>query len=288
MWKEHTIQYESNTTFENEEAEGYWQFLIIPLENEIQEILKFVFSNSNHCMNQLSINGFGFRTIKVHPKKAFSQISFKATFRVRTSQQQIPEPTKSEDILNTLEEIRSLKFKVQFERFLRATPLTGLPKDKNGCYQFDLKMGIFENLVKLNLWIHSQLQFVSGGPEGSSRMERILDLKLGNSKDLSHLFCTMGRHNNIPCRYVSGFVNRENGSLGDGQIHAWAEAYVPGYGWLGFDPTNNKLVNADYIKICHGKDSMDCLPEKRAIYSAENHKTTYSVVVKNQQRLIQQ
>ncbi|KAA2217335.1 transglutaminase-like domain-containing protein [Maribacter flavus] len=288
MWKEHTILYESNTTFENEVAEGYWQFLIIPMENEFQEILEFDFSNSTHCVNQLSINGFGFKTIKVHPKKAFSQISFKATFRVRTSLLQMPEPTKSEDILNTLEEIGSLKYKVHFERFLRATPLTGLPKGKNGCYQFDPNKGIFENLVKLNLWIHSKFQFASGAPEGTSRMETILDSKLGNSKDLAHLFCTVGRNNNIPCRYISGFVNRENGSLGDGQIHAWAEAFVPGYGWLGFDPTNNRVVNADYIKICHGKDSMDCLPEKRVIHSAENHITTYSVVVKNQQRLIQQ
>jgi transglutaminase-like putative cysteine protease len=48
----------------------------------------------------------------------------------------------------------------------------------------------------------------------------------------------------IPARYVSGYIcpNRD-GMRGEGATHAWAEAYLPGYGWLGIDPTNNCVAN---------------------------------------------
>ena len=56
---------------------------------------------------------------------------------------------------------------------------------------------------------------------------------------------------NIPARYVVGMM------LGEGASHAWVEAFCRGY-WYGFDPTNNKLVNDEYIKVSYGRDSSDC------------------------------
>ena len=48
---------------------------------------------------------------------------------------------------------------------------------------------------------------------------------------------------------------------GEGVTHAWIEALCKGY-WYGFDPTNNLLVNDDYIKFSHGRDYEDCLVNK--------------------------
>jgi transglutaminase-like putative cysteine protease len=93
----------------------------------------------------------------------------------------------------------------------------------------------------------------------------------------------MARQNGIPTRYVSGYLNQEHGLLGDSQMHAWAEAYIPFVGWKGFDPTNNILANTNHIKVCHGKDYNDCSPLRGVIYSNGQNVTSHTVLVQSQQ-----
>jgi transglutaminase-like putative cysteine protease len=67
----------------------------------------------------------------------------------------------------------------------------------------------------------------------------------------------------IPARYVSGCLETSPGrTLGSDASHAWVEAYLPGSGWVGFDPTNGVLVGQTHIKIGHGRDYDDVPPVK--------------------------
>ena len=55
----------------------------------------------------------------------------------------------------------------------------------------------------------------------------------------------------IPARYVSGYLyhrREDKDRSSDGATHAWVEAWLPGTGWLGFDPTNNLLANLRWAK----------------------------------------
>ena len=67
-------------------------------------------------------------------------------------------------------------------------------------------------------------------------------------------------------------------------MHAWAEAYVPETGWVGFDPTNDLLVAENHIKVCHGKDYNDCAPLKGIVYGPGRNETKYSVTVQSAQQ----
>jgi transglutaminase-like putative cysteine protease len=67
-------------------------------------------------------------------------------------------------------------------------------------------------------------------------------------------------------------------------MHAWAEAYVPQIGWLGFDPTNNLIANANHIKVAHGRDYSDCSPLKGVLFTTGKNKTSHSVHVSSQQQ----
>ena len=49
---------------------------------------------------------------------------------------------------------------------------------------------------------------------------------------------------------------------GEGATHAWVEAYIPGYGWAGIDPTNNVWVTNNHIKLAVGRHFNDCTPVK--------------------------
>ncbi|UWX56156.1 transglutaminase-like domain-containing protein [Maribacter litopenaei] len=228
MWKEYTVTYKSDNVYDNWVHDAYWQFLIIPVENETQKLLEFDFANSIHCINQYSINGFGFDTIKVHPKKKFKQISFEATFKVLKSNESTPNENNFAKIETSLNEINSLNFKIDFERYLRETSLTALPKQNKGIFKFESNTGIFENLLGLNHWSHSHLKYIAGVTNIASTLETILNQRSGVCQDFAHLFCAVCRHNQVPCRYVAGYLNHESGYLGNSQMHAWVEAFVPG------------------------------------------------------------
>ena len=67
----------------------------------------------------------------------------------------------------------------------------------------------------------------------------------------------------IPARYVSGYVcPHDNDLRGEGATHAWVDAYIPFYGWLGLDPTNNCIVNDRHVRLAIGRNFSDCSPVK--------------------------
>lgn len=88
----------------------------------------------------------------------------------------------------------------------------------------------------------------------------------GVCQDFAHLMIAACRARGVPARYVSGyhFVGDLQGGSADFEqaTHAWVEAYAPGFGWCGFDPTNDGPVGERYVKLCHGRDYKDIVPVK--------------------------
>lgn len=82
-----------------------------------------------------------------------------------------------------------------------------------------------------------------------------LSLGCGVCQDFSHLLISLCRLNDIPARYVSGFME------GEGFTHAWVEYFSEGC-WYAFDPTHNRKVETAYIKIAQGRDYADCPLDK--------------------------
>jgi transglutaminase-like putative cysteine protease len=90
----------------------------------------------------------------------------------------------------------------------------------------------------------------------------------------------MLRMTGIPARYVSGYIcSNRNGMRGEGATHAWVEAYIPVYGWLGLDPTNNCFVNDLHIRLAVGRNFSDCSPVKGTYKGTSNHKLEVGVSV---------
>ena len=58
---------------------------------------------------------------------------------------------------------------------------------------------------------------------------------------------------------------------GEGATHAWVEAFIPFYGWLGLDPTNNCLVNEAHVRLAVGKNFSDCSPVRGTYRGTSNH-----------------
>ena len=284
MSLEYSITYTAENTYENWVNDAHWQFLIIPQQNDNQEFVIVEFNNSLNSINEFSVNGYGFRTIRVHPKKKFKQISFEAHFKLIKKEVNPFDFMEEEDISQAYAHIEELNFKVDFEAFLRNTRFTTLPEKNRDAFLLDKNISLFENLQALNEWTYTHIYFKTDVTDVNTILDEVIENRHGVCQDFTHLFCALARQNGIPTRYVSGYLHQGNGLFGDSQMHAWAEAYVPKIGWIGFDPTNNLLANTNHIKIAHGKDYTDCSPLKGVVYTTGRNKTSHSVQVSSQQQ----
>lgn len=283
MTYDYTIKYKSENTYENQVFEAHWQFMISPENNSTQTLLSSQFKSSVDSKIENSINGYNFQTYRIHCKKSFDTINFEAEFKLVKDEINPFGFTTSENYSDSYEIIEKLDFKIDNESFLTPTKLTQLSAKNETIYKFDKSLSVVDNLIALNNWAYLHLFFKVGVTDVNSTLDEIIDKRHGVCQDFSHLFIAIARKNNIPARYVSGYLHQGDGFFGDSQMHAWVEAYVPNIGWIGFDPTNNLLANHNHIKVSHGRDYNDCPPIKGVIYSTGKNETKYSVEVSYQQ-----
>ena len=98
-----------------------------------------------------------------------------------------------------------------------------------------------------------------------------LATRAGVCQDFAHVMIAVLRSAGIPARYVSGYIFRgESRVLGAEASHAWCEAYLPPYGWVGFDPTNDLIINDHFVKVAIGRDYRDVSPV-RGVYRGARH-----------------
>jgi transglutaminase-like putative cysteine protease len=110
----------------------------------------------------------------------------------------------------------------------------------------------FEYIFRLMHDIHGDMEYKKGVTDIKTTAEQALLLKAGVCQDYAHIMISVLKLAGIPARYVVGMMK------GEGYSHAWVEAAISGV-WMGFDPTNDTLVDDTYIKISAGRDYKDCI-----------------------------
>ncbi len=116
-----------------------------------------------------------------------------------------------------------------------------------------------EFLTDLNQAIRRDISYIRRDEKGIQTPNETLRLRTGTCRDMAVLFIATVRQNGLAARFVSGYLfdpKVVDGKEGAGEylynravgsMHAWAEVYLPGAGWKGFDPTNGILANGFFI-----------------------------------------
>lgn len=131
-----------------------------------------------------------------------------------------------------------------------------------------------------NEYIYKYFKYIKGITNIETTVDEILHHKSGVCQDFAHLMLQVLRTAHIPARYVSGYIcPNKNGMRGEGATHAWVEAWLPGYGWAGIDPTNNVWVTNNHIKLAVGRNFTDCSPVKGAFKGPARQKLSIYVSV---------
>ena len=99
-----------------------------------------------------------------------------------------------------------------------------------------------------------------------SVVDDVLTLKAGVCQDFAHLLIAVARAMGVPARYVSGYIHLPKwGNKATTASHAWAEAWVAGRGWIGFDATHPVRTTPHHVRLAVGRDYTDAAPT-RGVY----------------------
>jgi transglutaminase-like putative cysteine protease len=120
--------------------------------------------------------------------------------------------------------------------------------------------------------LKQDMEYKQGVTDINTTAEAAIKLRQGVCQDYSHIMLSILRMEGISCRYVVGMMQ------GEGVSHAWVDVAISGR-WMGFDPTNDKIVDESYIKISRGRDYRDCIVNRGFFYGNVTQKQSIMVTV---------
>ncbi len=147
----------------------------------------------------------------------------------------------------------------------------------------DLKQAVIE----FNRRINQEFTYETAATDVSTPLATVMREKRGVCQDFAHVAVGCLRSLGLPARYVSGYLEtrpppgRER-LVGADASHAWASTYLPGYGWLDFDPTNDVLPSDQHLTVGWGRDFSDVSPLKGVVLAGGAHRVTVGVDVERQ------
>ena len=119
-------------------------------------------------------------------------------------------------------------------------------------------------LKDLSVGVAEQIQYQSRDDEGTQSPLETLDRGWGSCRDFAVLFVEAARRLGFGARIVSGYLYNPDqdrvGSAGAGSTHAWAEVFVPGAGWITFDPTNRGVGGFNLIPVAVVRHISQAIP----------------------------
>ena len=118
-------------------------------------------------------------------------------------------------------------------------------------------------LINLTHGINKTFRHLRRDEKGIQPPRRTLELGSGSCRDLAMLMIEAVRSLRMAARFVSGYLHipgDDEGYVGGGNTHAWAQVYLPGPGWVDFDPSNGILGNRDLVRVAVVPDPRHAIP----------------------------
>jgi transglutaminase-like putative cysteine protease len=125
------------------------------------------------------------------------------------------------------------------------------------------KIDTSEFLINLTFEIKRTFKHLRRDEKGIQTPLRTLELGSGSCRDLAVLMIDAVRSLGMAARFVSGYLHipaDDKGYVGGGNTHAWAQIYLPGPGWVDFDPSNGIVGNRDLVRVAVVRDPRQAIP----------------------------
>ncbi|ALJ06719.1 transglutaminase [Pseudalgibacter alginicilyticus] len=144
---------------------------------------------------------------------------------------------------------------------------------------------IFEAAFELMQRIYTDFDFDTEVTNVATPIHEVMKEKKGVCQDFAQIAIACVRSVGLPARYVSGYIETlpppgKEKLVGTDASHAWFSVYIPTFGWVDFDPTNNQIPKNQHIIVSYGRDYYDVPPLKGVIYSTGKNKMQVAVDIR--------
>jgi transglutaminase-like putative cysteine protease len=137
-----------------------------------------------------------------------------------------------------------------------------------------------EALYELSHRIYTEFKYKPNSTSIEMPLIEVLRNRQGVCQDFAHVMIGALRSLRLPARYTSGYLRSSPGSHGAEASHAWVAAFVPGSGWLSYDPTNDVMPTDGHVTLAWGRDYGDVTPVKGVAVGGGSHSVEVEVMVR--------
>jgi Transglutaminase-like superfamily/Bacterial transglutaminase-like N-terminal region len=230
---------------------------IYPYFSEEQEILQHDLTISNYPDVQVYRDYWGNRVGLFSIIESHDELVIESKLLIRTTRNNAVEPKPDSDFIHLKAEVQN---NLQLIEMMKPEIIAKQDEIQRICDTVYEENKCIANVVsECSDHIFQNFTYSKGITTIETTVDEILEHQRGVCQDFAHLLLQILRTLEIPCRYVSGYIcPHKNGMRGEGATHAWVEAWIPGYGWAGIDPTNNIWVTNTHVKLAVGRNFTDC------------------------------
>lgn len=278
---EYHIKHITRYTYPTPVIDSINQVMLFPIDDEQQQVKKHELIITQSPLVEVFTDYFGNKTGLFSVLKPHTELSIESHIHVVV--QETPEAVLSDAAGAQWESLVQIREEFPYMDFLQ--------QEQGDCME-DIQMltasmrntqrSPAENAAAMSAFVYTSFEYKKGVTSVETKVDEIWQMKAGVCQDFAHVLLVMLRFSGIPARYVSGYICPKNHELrGEGATHAWVEAYIPSFGWLGLDPTNNCIVSDRHVRLAVGRSFTDCTPVKGTYKGSSAHTLEVSVVIEN-------
>lgn len=261
------IEHQTTFTYEEPISEAYTEMRLKPSDAGGQTCLSFALHTEPHgaVMQYTDRHGNDVRHFDVLPQH--KRLSVMAVSDVLTT----AELRDAAGALNPLDT----------HDYLAGTRYAPLNRDMLAFAEPHLVRGnTFATAMNLMRAVFYSMKYEPGTTNVHTSSQEVLALQAGVCQDFAHLMLSLCRSNNIPARYVSGYLYGPSSSADNAASHAWVDVFIEGKGWISLDPTHNCAQSERYVRIGIGRDYADVPPTRGTYKGTAEEKLSVKVSVR--------
>ncbi len=280
----HSTEY----AYENEVEHSSHIFRLMPLEDQVQELVNCTLSISSEGEDLRYQDVFGNQTLHYSIIRPYRKLTVSCRSQVKVYGK-APDDL-SPDLRQSFIPLTMMPWqRTMMEPYLLPPelPETQIQELLIYAMSFAERNGrhLMDTLNDINQTIYRDYRYVPGSTTVKTTPFDVYALREGVCQDFANLFICLARLLGVPARYRVGYVftgaNYENKMQSDAS-HAWVEIYMPYLGWRGFDPTNGILVTQDHVRVAAGRNYLDATPTSGTIYRGGGKETLRVQVTMNE------
>ena len=256
------IKHITKYTYNNPVIDGANLIRLHPINDAYQKVNSHYLVITNNAYVQTYIDFYQNTVGTFMLTEPVKELYIESNIEVTTIERIFPEDTI--DAATQWQELNALKYSENLFDFLINKTFSGTSDFLKFIESNNIKQKTpYKAVLELCEFIYSNITYKKGVTKVDTSLDEVWQLKAGVCQDFTNIMLQITRMCGIPARYVSGYIcPNDDMTRGEGATHAWIEAYIPFYGWLGIDPTNNAIANQNHVRLAVGRNYEDCAPVK--------------------------